>query len=216
MRFLIEEATHIVTSSVYRDPDKPHLPQMFPWMGYCPDHGYNRNCRYPEKGEVVVVKTHFPHLVREPGDELPYIKVIHIVRHPVDSLYSLYRHSQNGRPATPIMPRETLMGFIHSMRQFEAYWETKENVFTLRYEDLQNDPYSLLKNVLDFIGYQATDEDIRRAISKYPPEGNMLKHLSCYPEKDLEYIQKELKEFMHKYAYSIPLSGIRWFSRFSE
>jgi len=204
MRFLIEEATHIATSSVYRDPDKPHLPQLFPWMGYCADHGYDRKCRYPGKGEVVVVKTHFPHLVREPGDELPFVKVVHIVRHPVDSLYSLYCHSQNGHPSTPVMPRATLMGFIHGLRKFEGYWETKENVLTLRYEDLQQDPYSSLKSVLDFIGYRVTEEDIRRAIDKYPPGGNMLKHLSCFPEKDLEYIENELQDFMHKHDYHIP------------
>jgi hypothetical protein len=204
MRFLIEEATHIATSSVYRDPDKPHLPQLFPWMGYSADHGYDKNCRYPEKGEVVVVKTHFPHLVREPGDELPFVKVVHIVRHPVDSLYSLYRHSQNGHPSTPIMPRATLMGFIHGLRKFEAYWETKENMLTVRYEDLQEDPYSILKCVLDFIGYRVADEDIRRAIDKYPADGHMLKHLFCFPEKDLEYIQKELQDFMYKHDYHIP------------
>ncbi len=205
MRFLIEEATHIATSSVYCDPDKPHLPKPFPWKGYCPDHGYAGNCRYPQEGEIVVVKTHFPHLEREAGDELAFVKVIHIVRHPVDSLYSLYLHSQNGRPLSLIMPRATLMGFIHTMRKFERYWMAKENVFTLRYEDLQEDPFSVLKSVLEFIGYQVEDEDVMRAISKYPPQGNMLKHLSCYPEKDLEYIETELMEFMQKYDYQIPI-----------
>jgi hypothetical protein len=205
MRFLIEEATHIATGSVYCDPDKPHLPTPFPWVGYSTDHGYNKNCRYPQMGEVVVVKTHFPHLVREPGDELPFVKAIHIVRHPVDSLYSLYLYSQNGHPLTPVMPRATLMGFIHTMRLFDAYWEKKENVLTLRYEELQKDPFSNLKQVLEFIGYKVEEEDILRAIAKYPPEGNMLKHLSHYPQADLEYIQRELKDFMQKYNYSLPI-----------
>lgn len=204
MRYLIEEATHIATSSVYRDPDKPHLPNPFPWKGYCPDHGYDGNCRYPQKGEIVVLKTHFPHLVREPGDELPFVKAVHIVRHPVDSLYSLYLHSQNGKPATVTMPRGTLMGFIHTMRKFETYWSAKENVLTVRYEDLHEQPFYVLKSVLTFIGYDVKDKDIERAIAKYPPQGYMLKHLSCYPQSDLEYIKRELKDFMHKYDYHIP------------
>jgi Sulfotransferase domain len=201
MRYLIEEATHITTSSVYRDPDKPHLPKPFPWKAYCTDHGYNKECRFPKEGEIVVVKTHFPHLVREPGDEQPYVKAVHIVRHPVDSLYSLYVHSQNGRPKSPVMPRETLMGFIYSMREFDAYWTAKENVYTLRYEDLSADPFSELKKVLEFIGYQVADEDIERAVAKHPPQGDILKHLFRYPSEDVEYIKSELSDFLLKYDY---------------
>jgi Sulfotransferase domain len=204
MRFLIEEATHITTSSVYRDPDMPHLPKLFPWKGYCPNHGYKGNCRFPQTGEIVVVKTHFPHLEAEPGDELPFVKAVHIVRHPVDSLYSLYVHSQNGKPATLTMPKATLMGFIHTMRKFEAYWSTKNNVLTVRYEDLHEQPFAVLKSVLQFIGYQVNDEDVGRAISVYPSQGYMLKHLSRFSPSDLEYIEHELEDYMQKYDYHIP------------
>lgn len=31
LRYLIEEAKGIATSSVYQDPDPPHLDQVFPW-----------------------------------------------------------------------------------------------------------------------------------------------------------------------------------------
>jgi sulfotransferase family protein len=204
MRYLIEEATHITTSSVYSDPDHRHLPQLFPWKGYCTEHGYEKNCRYPDNADIIVVKTHFPHLERTEGDELPYIKIVQIMRHPVDCLYSLYIHSQNGHPQTGVMPRATLMGFIHTMKQFEAYWTPKENKLIVRYEDLLSDPYHTLKHVLDFIGYTVTDQDIRRAVEKYPSKGTMLKHLSCYSQKDLEYIARELKELMQKYDYRIP------------
>src|ERR1700722_16390681 len=137
MRYLIEEATHIATSSVYLDPvDRPHLPHLFPWVGYCVDHGYEGHCSYPKADQIVVIKTHFPHLEKQAGDERDFVKSIHIVRHPVDCLYSLYLHSQNGHPSTPIMPKETLMGFIFSMRTFDDYWTSKDNVLTLRYEDL--------------------------------------------------------------------------------
>jgi hypothetical protein len=209
MRYLIEEATHIATGSVYRDPDKPHLEKIFPWKGYSTDHGYEGHCRYPELGEIVVVKTHFPHLEKQPGDELAFVKVVHVVRHPVDCLYSLYLHSQNGHPLTPIMPKATLMGFIHTMRIFEKHWTSKENVLTIRYEDLYNDPYSVLKEVLEYIGYQATQEDILRAVHKHPPQGKLMKHLSCYPQNDLRYIAIELEEFMQKYDYHIPDADLK-------
>lgn len=96
------------------------------------------------------------------------------------------------------------MGFIHTLRKFEEYWSLKENILTLRYEDLQRDPFSELKRVLEFIGYRVEDADVMRAISKHPPQGDMLKHLFHYSEKDLDYIENELREFMHKYDYLIP------------
>ena len=204
MRYLIEEATHVVTSSVYQDPDKPHLPQLFAWQGYCTNQGYTGECRYPERGEIIVVKTHFPHLAAQVGDELEYSKAIQIVRHPIDCLYSLYLHSQNGRPPTPCMPRETLMGFIHTMRLFENYWSCKDNVLRVRYEDLYENPSSVLKEVLSFIGYVVEDSDIQRAVTCYPPQGGLLKHLKHYPQEDLEYIKVELAELMQKYDYHIP------------
>jgi hypothetical protein len=52
VRFLIEEATHIATSSIYRDSalsggvSQPHISEVFPWGGYCADHGFSGDCRY--------------------------------------------------------------------------------------------------------------------------------------------------------------------------
>src|SRR5690348_10906431 len=62
VRYLIEEITHIATSSVYcdGDADKSHLGKPFPWGGYCPKYGYEGKCRYPTPDDIVVVKTHFP------------------------------------------------------------------------------------------------------------------------------------------------------------
>src|SRR4051812_11514770 len=60
IRYLVEEASHIATSSVYRDPDPLHLKRIFPWGGYCCHHGYEGQCRYPTKKDCVLVKTHFP------------------------------------------------------------------------------------------------------------------------------------------------------------
>lgn len=203
MRHLIEEATHIATSSVHADPDKGHvhLQEVFAWKGYCADHGYDRTCRYPTPGDIVVVKTHYPAQAAMPGDELPFVRAVHMVRHPVDALYSYYVYTQNGRPSLPIMPRQTLMGFICELRRFEAYWERQENVLTVRYEDLMADLHGVLKSVLAFIGYTVSEEDMRRAVAAHPPQGEPLKHLSLYPQEDLDYIAVELKEFMEKYHY---------------
>src|SRR5437868_3632292 len=60
VRFLVEEATHIATSSVYRDQDFPHLKNIFPWGGYSTDQGYDGHCRYPTNDDPVLLKTHYP------------------------------------------------------------------------------------------------------------------------------------------------------------
>jgi Sulfotransferase domain len=204
MRLLIEEATHVATSSVYIDVDTWHLPWSFPWTGYSTNHGYTGNCLFPDTGDIVVVKTHFPHLKAHPGDELKYIKAIYMVRHPVDCLYSFYLFSQSRHPDTPLMLREELIGFLASLRAFDAYWSAKDNVLSVRYEDLYESPFSVLKTALAFIGYEVKDEDIERAVSQHPPQGYMLKHLSSYPQSDLEYIEQNLSDYLQKYDYEIP------------
>jgi hypothetical protein len=68
VRFLVEEATHITTSSIYRDSDFPHLPTRFPSGGYSVDHGYQGNCRFPEPKDPVLIKTHYPFLTQDPID----------------------------------------------------------------------------------------------------------------------------------------------------
>ena len=64
VRFLVEEAVHIATSSVYsvyKDGDYLHLQEILPWDGFCTNHGYNGACRYPSKDDPVLLKTHYPY-----------------------------------------------------------------------------------------------------------------------------------------------------------
>lgn len=65
MRYLIEEATGIATGADHIDPDPPHNPKRYPWGGFCPDGGYSKTRRYPEKDEIYVVKTHYPLLTNQ-------------------------------------------------------------------------------------------------------------------------------------------------------
>lgn len=203
MRYLIEEATHVATSSVYRDRDPKHLPKVFPWGGFCADHGYKGDCRYPKKGDTVIIKTHYPaHFIKE-YDKNPYKKVIRIVRHPVDSFYSFYVHRYGELPEGERIPRETLKVFVKKWKVFEEYWNKQKKVFTVRYEDLYSEPHKYLRRVLKAAGYKVTKEDIDRAVSKNPPRGGPLKHLNHYNEDDLIYIEKRLGDLMEKYNYTI-------------
>jgi hypothetical protein len=203
MRYLIEEATRISTSSVYRDMDtgRPHLKIPFTW-GYSPGHGFKGNCRYPRKNDIYVMKTHFPAMKPSKHfDNLPYIKVIRIIRHPVDSLHSFY--SLSGDPAIR-KPKAKIKDFVQTFRKFQEYWDKQPNVVTIRYEDLYNSPHAQLSKVLKAAGYVVREQDVERAVANHPPQGGTMKYLQHYHSKDLMQISDELSDIMEKYHYTIP------------
>lgn len=205
VRYLIEEATHIATSSMYCEIDPPHLKTLFPWGGYVVDHGYEGTSRYPEPGETAIIKTHFPcysqwHKI----GPLHGTKSIRIIRHPIDSFYSLHIYNARGKPATSRIPKRMLQHFIDMWQTFQDFWDAQPDVFTVRYEDLYERPHETLKQILQEAGYFLCDEDITRAVAKHPPRGGLLKHLERFSPEDLELISSELNEPMRQYGYSIP------------
>lgn len=206
MRYLIEEATHIATSSVYWDPDPPHVKTPFPWGGYCVDHGYMHNCRYPEPGEVVVVKTHFPAILKEPFDNKPYTVTIRILRHPIDSIYSFYVYLKGPQANDFKLSVKSVEWFSNCWKIFQRYWNDQPNVLTIRYEDLHRDPFTYLKLVLETIGYEVTDEDIQRAIDKHPPTGQFLKYTPHFTEETYQFLNSNLGSVMKKFGYRVPKS----------
>lgn len=215
IRYLVEEATHIATSSVYCDPDPPHLEKVFKWGGYCCDHGYEGTCRYPGKNELIFLKTHFPGQENKrktkfdpitfketPFDRRPYEVTIRLVRHPIDCFFSRYIRTPRG-PVQETVPTDRVKVFNKGWSNFQRYWNKKPNVITFRYEDFLDNPAVELKKLLEILNYPATDEDILRAVNKHPPEGKMLKHLEKFAESDLKLIEKELKQYLTQFNYTI-------------
>ena len=205
VRYLIEEATHLATSSMYPEDDPPHLKTPFPWGGFVVERGYEGICRYPEQGESVVIKTHFPCYAqwRKIGP-LKGTKAIRIIRHPIDSFYSLRVYNTRGRPFSPIIPKRLLLHFIDMWEEFQAFWNEQPDVLTVRYEDLYNHPHEVLSQILQTAGYSVSSEDVNRAVTKHPPRGGLLKHLHHYSQDDLNLIAGELGSLMHQHGYSIP------------
>ncbi len=203
MRYLIEEATHIVTSSVYRDQDPLHLADPFPWGGYCLEGGYEGNCRYPQPNEPIVMKTHFPSFPPNSFDQQPSILAIRIIRNPIDSIYSFYRYAHENEDEVKLSP--LLKDYMYSWRNFQEYWDQDLNTLTIRYEDLMEDPAVCLKKALKAIGYTFTEEDVQRAVQRFPPKGDVLKHLHHFTKEDLIFIQQELQDLLDKHGYDIPI-----------
>lgn len=205
LRYLIEAATYQATSSVYRDPDPRHLSKIFPWGGYCCKHGYGGNCYYPQKGDMVVVKTHFPIIQASQFDKLTYTKTIRIVRHPLDAIYSFYIWMQNYQRLLPEnkIPREILLKYMQSWLRFQQFWDDSENVLTIRYEDLYNNPAYYLRKIFEYIDVQVSQEAIERAVAKHPSVGGLFKHHSHYTSEDLSIIQEMLGSQMKIYGYEL-------------
>lgn len=206
IRYLVEEASHIATGAVYCDKEPQHMSKIFPWGGYCCDHGYEGNCRYPNKDDLVLIKTHFPAQEKNVTkfDQLPYEVTIRFIRHPIDSFYSRYVRRPKG-PLLDKVPRERIKEFISTWRRFQTYWNNKENVITIRYEDVLDNPFVKLKEILEILNYDVADEDIARAVTTHPPEGFMLKHLDKFTKEDLKLISNELSDLMDQFNYEISL-----------
>jgi hypothetical protein len=205
IRYLIEEATGIATGSVYRDHDgnQWHLKTPFPWGGYCTDHGYKGDCRYPEKDDIIVIKTHYP-CYKSKFDLKKAIKTIRIVRHPIDCIYSW--HVYRSKKDNGFISDESLRRFVSLYKNFQNYWNNRKGIVTYKYEDIMSDPEKMLTQILRRIGYKVSHEDVVRAVRKNPPFGCELKHISCYSQEQLDLIRTELKDFLDQFNYELPAS----------
>ena len=200
MRYLIEEATGIATGSVYPDPDPTH--RLMPWGAYWPEGGYEGNRRSPQANEIMVLKTHAPALDLTPFDRHRKQKAVRIVRHPVDAFWSW--NANIGLPEPLVMTDDYLTLYIFRWRLFETYWNKQPNTLTIRYEDLFQDPYPVLKAVLEHCGIHVPDENIRKAVAHYYPVGKVHKYFHHYSPEQLKRISQELGDLMIRYSYEIP------------
>jgi hypothetical protein len=198
VRFLVEEATHIATSSVYRDRDFPHMQHIFPWGGYSTDHGYNGQCRYPTQDDPLLLKTHYPFLLQKIPDPR---RVICLIRHPIDAFWSFYIYKK-GKQGTQI-GKQQLMEFIQAWRVFYEFWEKQPGVLFIRYEDLQKNTAFYLTLILQTAGFSFDQTDVERAVTKYSPQGTSLKYMHCYDAEAVEMIKEKLSDILEKFNYDM-------------
>ena len=221
---LIQEATGILTSSVC--PRDRYPPPMMPgpWGGY-----YRRSkqgvFRMPVKEMPFVVSTHYPSLPKNPFDGLPCLLTVRLIRNPVDSFSSYclamkssrFSHvnkelrtmqsfgawNRSERSVKVISLTERVKKYSETWLKFHSYWDLAQNVLTIRHEDLCKDPHTYLQLILENMGYTVSEEDINRAVAKYPPIFRTSENLSLFTEEELTIFQEELGDFMCKYAYEL-------------
>lgn len=171
---------------------------IFPWGGFCTDHGYEGQCRFPTIHDPILLKTHYPFLVATHGSTPKY--TICLIRHPIDAFWSFNVYKSG---AVSQIDRDLLVRFIDGWQKFYEYWTNQPNVLFIRYEDLQTDTAYYLNLILRKAGYTYNQEDVERAIGKYTSTGEPLKHLHHYQPEEIELINSALTDFLEKFNYEI-------------
>lgn len=202
IRYLIEECTGIATASVYRDVIPLHMENPFE-VGFFPPNGYEQNRIYPTREDIIFIKTHYPCMPSNQFDLKKCTKTIRVVRNPIDSFYSAHIYPGNNN-LDKKMSIEFIKRHIKTWEYFQTYWNNQEDLLTIRYEDLLKDPLSLLKIILQESGYHCTEDDIERAVRKYPPKNNELQHISHYEQSDIDVIKLELNTLLNQFNYHLP------------
>lgn len=198
VRNLVEEATGIVTTSCYPDSEVVVRKMVAPWGGYFEKGGYDGKRRYPESDEPALLMSHYP-MKSSTFDKKPFTRTIRLVRNPYETLWA---HAI----ASGIYYRAgDIAAFIESETKkwanFQLHWNKQSDALTIRFEDLVRDPESSLRMILDFYGYEATDEDIARAVAKYPPRGAELRFAGRMPYAQELKVRKRLRPLLRQFGY---------------
>jgi hypothetical protein len=202
-RAIFEEITNVATSSVYRDQDHPiHLHTHFPWGGFAPEHGYDGTRPYPTNKDLVLIKTHYPALRARIYDNKPYRKVIRIVRHPIDCIYSFALRQKKVDALHPRIQRQTLKKLTTMWAKFQTHWNKQPNVITILYEKLLTKPQEVLEDTFKQLGLKVSRKKIQEALKKHPPVGTVLKHLQHFTPGDIWFFKRNLDDLLTQFHYN--------------
>ena len=109
---------------------------------------------------------------------------------------------QKGKEITKI-DKNRLIQLISAWRKFYEFWEEQPGVLFIRYEDLQENTALHLNRILQAAGFVFNQIDIERAITKYPPQGNPLKHMDRYDSEAIDMIRTELADILMRFNYDL-------------
>lgn len=109
---------------------------------------------------------HFPDAAQRIGEHLPDIKLVYIMRHPVDRLYSHYRHAMLERQKKGTGPVISLGAalleteeyfdsgcYLKQIEQYTAHYE-RDRFFFLTLSELKTDPDAVLVKLQEFLGVE--------------------------------------------------------------
>lgn len=196
LRYLIEEATGILTSSVYMDnkaTDIYHDQLSKKWGGYYTKGGYEKNRKAPSLSESAFIKTHFPAHKATVFDTEAYTLALRLIRNPIDSIHSYFVYAHKPKKKWDSF----LKNELKKWRKFHEYWDTQDRTQSITYESMIENPLSHLNAIL----LEQPLKDLQRAIKKYPPKDQPYKHLSHYSRKQKALVLLEVGDLLEKYGY---------------
>ncbi|MBV1861518.1 MAG: sulfotransferase domain-containing protein [Nannocystaceae bacterium] len=109
---------------------------------------------------------HFGEVAPRIHEHLPDIKLVYIMRHPVDRLYSHYRHAmleRHKKNAGPVVSLEAALSedseyfdagcYLRQIREFTAHYD-RDRFFFLTLEQLKAEPDPTLGRLQEFLGVE--------------------------------------------------------------
>lgn len=109
---------------------------------------------------------HFGEVAQRIYEHLPGIKLVYIMRHPVDRLYSHYRHAMLERQKKnegPVVSLQAALSenseffdagcYAQQIEQFTAHYD-RDRFFFLTLEELKADPDAMLGRLQEFLGVE--------------------------------------------------------------
>ena len=162
--FFALEGTEIVDAK--EDPNQMyHYPwSITKWEDY--EKLFENATEEKAIGEVSPMYLYSPEAAKKIKETLPDVKIIAILRDPVDRLYSRYMHlaRENREPSAKFedaLERESIWwkrndlvreGFYHT--HLETYFKLFDprQIRVYLYEELREDPLRVIQNIYDFIG----------------------------------------------------------------
>lgn len=149
--------------------ESPH--DIVPWIEFLPFTGKNRDPELP------LLATHIPFNFLPKSIVEANCKIIYICRDPKDVFISLWQFAGNVRDtsAEAFPLEDALEKFCEGVNAYGPYWDHvlgywkasldfSERVLFIKYEDLQNDTFSYVKRVAEFMGYPFSAEEEKRGL----------------------------------------------------
>lgn len=136
LRFLIEEATGQQSGSVYKDRI------------------------LPRSQEGVAIKTHRL-------DSSEYSHAIHLIRNPYDAIESYFWYKKEFKQKNNINWSEHVIDSVQEWQKHTEHWlNVKYPVLRIRYEDLLTSTTYHLSEILAWLGYNPSPEEVLTVIEK--------------------------------------------------
>ncbi len=233
--FIIIGATRCGTTSIYSYLRRHPMIYMPPvkeprFFNYEYERGdewyrslFRDGCNAQVRGEATTSYTHWPHVVDVPermSRLVPNVKLIYIMRHPVERTYShyiVYAWSQLSLTLEEALVRDPVIVeasmYIRQIVQFLRYF-SREQSLCLIYDDFKNHPSEILGKIQRFVGVDEIDvmakgrivAEVGQAYGRRPRVSREFRAVGRVPivSKVIHSVPKSWRTKVYSFALGLP------------